>query len=77
MSISWSGEISPVEKSGFDLRYFKKLDVLAPDGYDHNFCCKLENNSKLIEMAILKSQKSGRTMKIFGTQVIFHLGSPG
>ena len=66
--------IQPVAEI-FNLKQFKKLDqktldnVPGKNGYDHNFCCKIENSDEIVKMATLKSTKTGRIMQISGSQV--------
>ena len=69
------GGILPVAETVYDLTGFKQLTqnnldaVPGANGYDHNYCCKVENTDDIKHMATLKSTKSGRVMKLSGSQV--------
>lgn len=72
-----SGRILEVSGTPFDLR--QPLDIgrlledmpseLVPtNGFDHNFVFKTENTEQLVDMALITSPQTGRTLRISSSQ---------
>lgn len=59
-----TGEIKDVESTDFDFRTPKKLATMNKKGYDQNFVVDGYNGKKMIEVANIKSENSGITMKV-------------
>lgn len=59
-----TGEIKFVEGTDFDFRNPKKLSEMNKNGYDHNFVVDNYDGKSLIEVARVKSEKSGINMNV-------------
>ncbi len=59
-----TGEIKSVEGTDFDFRTSKKLSEMNKNGYDQNFVVDNYDGKTLIEVARVKSEKSGINMNV-------------
>jgi len=59
-----TGEIKSVEGTDFDFRQEKKLSEMNKKGYDQNYVVDGYTGRKMIEVAKIKSEKSGVEMKV-------------
>lgn len=59
-----TGEIKSVEGTEFDFRIPKKLSEMNKNGYDQNFVIDNYDGKTLIEVANVKSEKSGISLKV-------------
>lgn len=59
-----TGEIKSVEGTDFDFREAKKLSTMNKNGYDQNYVVDRYTGLKMIDVAKVKSEKTGVEMKV-------------